>query len=209
MRISNFVRILMVSAAMACYSSWSLAVREKDKDAVVPADSAAVAGIPLLNLTEARTLWSDPGTLFVDVRSSIDYEFGHIAAARYFGISTPDITLLPIGGVARLERMPEEPRQEFVIAVAGPLVNVAIAALIFIVLGGSAGFAQMAGIEDPHTSFFARLAGVNIFLVLFNMIPAFPMDGGRILRAALAARLSWSRATQVAATINWIRLLHV
>src|SRR5437899_8986349 len=81
MRISNFVRILMVSAAMAGYSSWSLAVREKDKDAVVPADSAAVAGIPLLNLTEARTLWSDPGTLFVDVRSSIDYEFGHIAGA--------------------------------------------------------------------------------------------------------------------------------
>ena len=81
MRISNFVRILMVSAAMAGYSSWSLAVREKDKDAVVPADSAAVAGIPLLNLTEARTLWSHPGALFVDVRSSIDYEFGHIAGA--------------------------------------------------------------------------------------------------------------------------------
>ncbi|RRH90057.1 CBS domain-containing protein [Mesorhizobium tamadayense] len=130
------------------------------------------------------------------------HEFGHIAAARYFGISTPDITLLPIGGVARLERMPEEPLQEFVIAVAGPLVNVAIAVLIFIVLGGPAGFGQMAGIEDPHTSFFARLAGVNIFLVLFNMIPAFPMDGGRVLRAALAARLSWSRATQVAATIG-------
>ncbi|SFO54975.1 Zn-dependent protease (includes SpoIVFB) [Mesorhizobium sp. NFR06] len=130
------------------------------------------------------------------------HEFGHIAAARYFGIATPDITLLPIGGVARLERMPEESRQEFVIAVAGPLVNVAIAALIFVLLGGSAGFSQMAGIEDPHTSFFARLAGVNIFLVLFNMIPAFPMDGGRILRAALAARLSWSRATQVAATIG-------
>ncbi|RVB80405.1 MULTISPECIES: site-2 protease family protein [unclassified Mesorhizobium] len=130
------------------------------------------------------------------------HEFGHIAAARYFGISTPDITLFPIGGVARLERMPEEPRQEFVIAVAGPLVNVAIAALIFALLGGSAGVEQMAGIEDPRTNFLARLAGVNVFLVLFNMIPAFPMDGGRILRAALAARLSWSRATQIAATIG-------
>ncbi|MGX9572373.1 site-2 protease family protein [Mesorhizobium sp. f-mel] len=130
------------------------------------------------------------------------HEFGHIAAARYFGIGTPDITLLPIGGVARLERMPEEPGQEFVIAVAGPLVNVAIAALIFALLGGSAGVEQMAGIEDPRMNFLARLAGVNVFLVLFNMIPAFPMDGGRILRAALAARLSWSRATQIAATIG-------
>lgn len=130
------------------------------------------------------------------------HEFGHIAAARYFGISTPDITLFPIGGVARLERMPDEPGQEFVIAVAGPLVNVAIAALIFALLGGSAGVEQMAGIEDPRMNFLARLAGVNVFLVLFNMIPAFPMDGGRILRAALAARLSWSRATQIAATIG-------
>lgn len=130
------------------------------------------------------------------------HEFGHIAAARYFGIGTPDITLFPIGGVARLERMPEEPGQEFVIAVAGPLVNVAIAALIFALLGGSAGVEQMAGIEDPRMNFLARLAGVNVFLVLFNMIPAFPMDGGRILRAALAARLSWSRATQIAATIG-------
>ncbi|RWK62370.1 site-2 protease family protein [Mesorhizobium sp.] len=130
------------------------------------------------------------------------HEFGHIVAARYFDISTPDITLFPIGGVARLERMPEEPGQEFVIAVAGPLVNVAIAALIFALLGGSAGVEQMAGIEDPRMNFLARLAGVNVFLVLFNMIPAFPMDGGRILRAALASRLSWSRATQIAATIG-------
>ncbi|MER8827769.1 site-2 protease family protein [Mesorhizobium sp. M0938] len=130
------------------------------------------------------------------------HEFGHIAAARRYGISTPDITLFPIGGVARLERMPEEPGQEFVIAIAGPLVNVAIAALIFALLGGSTGVEQMAEIEDPRTNFLARLAGVNIFLVLFNMIPAFPMDGGRILRAALAARLSWSRATQIAATIG-------
>src|SRR5580704_15288227 len=81
MRLANLVCILMVSAALAAYSSWSLAVREKDKDAVVPADSSAVAGIPLLNLNEAKTLWSDPGTLFVDVRSSIDYEFGHIVGA--------------------------------------------------------------------------------------------------------------------------------
>jgi Zn-dependent protease len=78
------------------------------------------------------------------------YEFGHIAAARYFGIRTPDITLLPIGGVARLERMPEEPGQELVIAIAGPLVNVAIAAFIFLALGSSVGAEQMAQLEDPR-----------------------------------------------------------
>lgn len=130
------------------------------------------------------------------------HEFGHIAAARRFGIKTPDITLLPIGGVARLERMPEEPGQEFVIAIAGPLVNVAIAAVLIAILGSSAGLEQIAGVEDPHSGFLARLAGVNVFLVLFNMIPAFPMDGGRVLRAALASRLTWSRATQIAATIG-------
>ncbi|MBB4187631.1 Zn-dependent protease/CBS domain-containing protein [Sinorhizobium terangae] len=130
------------------------------------------------------------------------HEFGHIAAARYFGIRTPDITLLPIGGVARLERMPEEPREEFVIAIAGPLVNVVIAGLIFLALGGTVGMEQMAGVEDPGRSFLARLAGVNVFLVLFNMIPAFPMDGGRVLRAALASRLTWARATEIAAAIG-------
>lgn len=130
------------------------------------------------------------------------HEFGHIAAARYFGIATPDITLLPIGGVARLERMPEEPGQELVIAIAGPLVNVVIAAVILLALGASVGMEQMAGLEDPRMSFLTRLAGVNIFLVLFNLIPAFPMDGGRVLRAVLATRLTWSRATQIAATIG-------
>ncbi|MEJ6846580.1 site-2 protease family protein [Sinorhizobium fredii] len=130
------------------------------------------------------------------------HEFGHIAAARHFGIKTPDITLLPIGGVARLERMPEEPGAEFVIAIAGPLVNVAIAGIIILVLRTSVGLEQIVGIEDPHMSFLARLAGVNVFLVLFNMIPAFPMDGGRVLRAALASRLSWPRATQIAAMIG-------
>lgn len=132
----------------------------------------------------------------------VAHEFGHALMARRYGIATPDITLLPIGGLARLERMPEEPGQEFVIAVAGPMVNVVIAAIIFIGLGGWAGIEEMMQVENPRADFLVRLAGVNVFLVLFNMIPAFPMDGGRVLRALLATRLSWARATQIAANIG-------
>jgi Zn-dependent protease/CBS domain-containing protein len=130
------------------------------------------------------------------------HEFGHVLAARRYGIRTPDITLLPIGGLARLERMPEEPRQELVIAIAGPLVNVVIAAVIFLVLGSTVGLSEMAQIENPRMDFFVRLAAVNVWLVLFNLIPAFPMDGGRVLRAVLATWIPWARATQIAATIG-------
>src|SRR5215470_5559305 len=94
------------------------------------------------------------------------HEFGHIFTARAFGVATPDVTLLPIGGVARLERIPEEPRQELLIAIAGP--------------------------------------AVNLFLAVFNLIPAFPMDGGRVLRAALATRVGFVRATELAALIGQV-----
>lgn len=114
------------------------------------------------------------------------HEFGHIFAVRYFGIRTPDVTLLPIGGLARLERMPDKPGQELFIAVAGPLVNVVIAAVLITYLSGNVGIEDLERIEDPRVGFLARLATVNIFLVAFNMIPAFPMDGGRVLRGLLA-----------------------
>ncbi|KSV72415.1 site-2 protease family protein [Sinorhizobium sp. Sb3] len=127
------------------------------------------------------------------------HEFGHIAAARHFGIKTPDITLLPIGGLARLERNPNKPLEEFVIAIAGPLVNVLIAGLVVMAIGGTLGWDQLVAPQDPRVDFLARLAGVNIFLVVFNMIPAFPMDGGRVLRAVLAWHLPWARATTLAA----------
>ena len=130
------------------------------------------------------------------------HEFGHALAARRYGIRTPDITLLPIGGLARLERMPDQPLQELVIAIAGPLVNVVIAAIIFLALGSTVGLGEIGQIDNPQADFLARLAGVNVFLVLFNLIPAFPMDGGRVLRAVLAFWLKWSRATQVAARIG-------
>lgn len=132
------------------------------------------------------------------------HEFGHIFTARYFSVPTPYVTLLPIGGVAQLERIPEEPRQEFLIAIAGPLVNVAIAGLL-ILFGGATlhGYAATA-IDNMRISMIDRLAAVNLFLALFNMIPAFPMDGGRVLRALLAAKLGFVRATEIAAAIGQI-----
>ncbi|MCT7374748.1 site-2 protease family protein [Chelativorans salis] len=150
----------------------------------------------------AAAAWEGVAFILAIFACVLLHEFGHALAARRYGIRTPDITLLPIGGLARLERMPEEPGQEFFIAVAGPVVNVVIAAIILIALGGWVGTEQMLQVEDPRANFLVRLAGVNIFLVLFNMIPAFPMDGGRVLRAILATRMTWARATQIAANIG-------
>jgi Zn-dependent protease len=129
------------------------------------------------------------------------HEFGHAFAAKAFGINTPDITLLPIGGVARLERMPEEPVQELIIAVAGPLVNVVIALGLFVV-GGSLGLLNRSTVEGG--GLIAQLLTINIVLVLFNLLPAFPMDGGRVLRALLATRMSYARATK---SRPWDRVL--
>jgi Zn-dependent protease/CBS domain-containing protein len=132
----------------------------------------------------------------------VAHEFGHIYTARAFGIATPDVTLLPIGGVARLERIPEEPYQEFLVAIAGPLVNVAIAIVLIAIAGAGVNAADLYAVESTQTSMIDRLAAVNLFLAVFNMIPAFPMDGGRVLRALLATRLGFVRATEVAAFIG-------
>ena len=129
----------------------------------------------------------------------VAHEFGHALMARHFGIRTPDITLLPIGGMARLEKMPDKPGQEIAVALAGPAVNVMIWVLITLVLGVQADIGSLQSLEDPAEGFLSRLAAVNIFLVVFNMIPAFPMDGGRVLRAVLATRLDRVRATRLAA----------
>ncbi|MBV9488843.1 MAG: site-2 protease family protein [Verrucomicrobia bacterium] len=132
------------------------------------------------------------------------HEFGHAIAARGFGIQTPDITLLPIGGVARLQRMPDKPWQELVVAVAGPLVNVVIAAALIFVLGRHADVEDLEHLQQPGAEVLAKLASVNISLVLFNLIPAFPMDGGRVLRALLAMTMNYARATQIAARIGQV-----
>ena len=130
------------------------------------------------------------------------HEFGHIFTARAFGVATPDVTLLPIGGVARLERIPEDPRQELLIAVAGPAVNVVIAAVLLVLFGAQPETANLAVIDSTRISLADRLVSVNLFLALFNMIPAFPMDGGRVLRALLAIRMGFLRATRVAAVVG-------
>jgi Zn-dependent protease/CBS domain-containing protein len=129
------------------------------------------------------------------------HEFGHVFAARRYGVQTPDITLLPIGGVARLERIPEKPSEELVVAMAGPAVNVVIAAVLFLILGGIPSVDATA-VHSPGHGILERLAWVNVMLVLFNLIPAFPMDGGRMLRAFLAWRMGYVQATRIAAGVG-------
>jgi len=129
------------------------------------------------------------------------HEFGHITMARRFGVRTPDVILLPIGGVARLERIPDEPRQELLIALAGPAVTAVIAVFLYVLIrlnGDDAGLGDL----SPGRPFLSLLMNVNVYLLLFNLIPAFPMDGGRVLRALLASRLGLVRGTRVAATLG-------
>lgn len=138
------------------------------------------------------------------------HELGHALAARWFNIPVREIVLLPLGGVALLERQPNRPLHELVIALAGPLVNVLIAAALAlgtgaaVALGGLDGRGLIEG--QPTAPSLATLAywllEANISLVLFNLIPAFPLDGGRVLRAILAMRIDFARATVVAAGIG-------
>ncbi len=135
------------------------------------------------------------------------HELGHSIAAQSYGIQVEQIVLLPIGGVAQLGRMPEKPSQELVISAAGPLVNFALAALLA-VLGLAFGqelslrfaFRLPAGIT--FSAVFSYIFAANLFLGLFNLLPAFPMDGGRILRSLLAMRIDYSRATTLAVIIG-------
>jgi Zn-dependent protease len=130
------------------------------------------------------------------------HELGHALAARKYGIRTQDIILLPIGGVARLEKMPDRPIQELWVALAGPAVNVMIVALLAVYLWITNTLTPDNQLTMTTAAFVERIMGVNIFLILFNMIPAFPMDGGRVLRALLATRLAYIRATRISANLG-------
>ncbi|MCB9286192.1 MAG: site-2 protease family protein [Lewinellaceae bacterium] len=167
--------------------------------------------------------WSEMGWVMVFVLALfacvVLHEFGHALTARRFGVDTRDIILSPIGGVARLDRLPEQPMHEFLVAIAGPMVNIAIGAVLsFIPLLASEESRQnfvnlFMQVIYPQSNFFVSdpsplqyflfgLVALNIILAIFNLLPAFPMDGGRVLRALLSLRLGRLRATQIAVYIG-------
>jgi len=121
--------------------------------------------------------------------------------ARRFGVRTPDVLVLPIGGVARLERIPEEPKQEFLIAIAGPAVTLAIVVVLYLLLRVTDGL-PASGALHADDAFLPFLMKSNLLLFFFNLAPAFPMDGGRVLRAALSSRLGLVKGTRIAARLG-------
>ncbi|MCL5997564.1 MAG: site-2 protease family protein [Chloroflexi bacterium] len=139
------------------------------------------------------------------------HELGHSLVALRFDIPVREITLLPLGGVAQITKNPDKPLHELLIAIAGPLVNVVIAAILFVILGGIGGASVLNGrglltsLEQPSPQgLLVWLLAANISLVVFNLIPAFPLDGGRVLRALLAMALGYRRATRIASAIGQI-----
>lgn len=150
----------------------------------------------------AEAAWR--GTIFIVLifLCVLLHELGHVFAARRYGVRTRDVTLWPFGGISSMERMPDKPSQELIVAVAGPAVNVAIAALLLLWLWPHLDWDNLGKTVDSGVSLAASVAAANVILVVFNLIPAFPMDGGRVLRALLAMRMGNARATQMAATIG-------
>jgi len=150
-----------------------------------------------------QTMWS---VLFILIIFSCVtlHEFGHALAAKRFGIKTKDITLLPIGGLARLESIPENPREELIVAIAGPLVNILIVAALYPIVhftsDVTSSIQQLSAITSAN--FLFNLMFINLWLAVFNLIPAFPMDGGRVLRALLSFNMERHKATATASRIG-------
>jgi Zn-dependent protease/predicted transcriptional regulator len=130
------------------------------------------------------------------------HEVGHSLIARRFGKETRSITLLPIGGVAAMEEIPEKPVQEIAMAIIGPFINLAIAGVLYLFVGQWRGAGESNLYPDSVKSFFAGLIGINVILAIFNMIPAFPMDGGRVLRGILAMKMDYVKATSAAVFVG-------
>jgi Zn-dependent protease/predicted transcriptional regulator len=168
---------------------------------------ALPAFIILTGLSDGLS-WADAlrqvGLVLIVFACVVLHEYGHALMALRYGVRTRDITLLPIGGVASLERMPEDPRQEFWITLAGPLVNLVIAGLSFTAMA-IMGLTWLFTDVDPSqgwTGLLGFLVTANLGLFLFNLIPAFPMDGGRILRSGLSMRMPRVKATRIATSVG-------
>ena len=132
------------------------------------------------------------------------HELGHAFAAKRFGIPTRDITLYPIGGVARIEGMPKKPMHELWIALAGPAVNLIIAGILYMINSSIASTVTVEHVLNNPSNYLGIIIWINLAMVGFNMIPAIPMDGGRVLRAGLATQLGFSRATQIAGVLGQV-----
>jgi Zn-dependent protease len=184
--------------------SWKLA-RVAGIDVYIHATFLVLVGwIGLLHWNQSQSIVAvveGVGYILALFGCVVAHEYGHALTARRYGIRTLDITLLPIGGLARLERMPDKPSQELTVALAGPAVNVVIASVLY-------GWLLATGWHDGETlgittgGLVPRIMAANVFLVAFNLLPAFPMDGGRALRALLATRMPYAEATRLAASIG-------